>query len=143
MENVLEHLIDRYDELFEACFAGDNDKIQGLCLPLENQNAKIGLGQNSTPLNISVRMVDGSISRYDDKGATFRYIDAREPSSLNRKYIGYTPLFAAITARRWAIAKFILAVATAQYHPDDEEDEVKFDLDIDTGASTLLIVDVN
>jgi len=66
-----------------------------------------------------------------------------EPSSLNWKQIGYTPLFAAISARRWATAKFILAVATAQYHPKDEQDKIKFDIDVDTGASTVLLVNVN
>ena len=63
-------------------------------------------------------------------------------SSLNQKSIGYTPLFAAISARRWATAKFILAVATAQYHPPDEQDKIKFDIDVDMGMSTILFVDI-
>jgi hypothetical protein len=71
-QNVPEHLIDHYDELFEACFAGDNDKIQKLCLPVEGQDATIA--QNTPPLNISVRMVDGSISNYDSRGMTFSYL---------------------------------------------------------------------
>ena len=68
-QNVPEHLIDHYDELFEACFAGDHDKIQRLCLPVEGQGATIA--KNTPPLNISVRMVDDSISNYDSRGRTF------------------------------------------------------------------------
>ena len=68
-QNVPEHLIDHYDELFEACFAGDHDKIQRLCLPVEGQGATIA--KNTPPLNISVRMVDDSISSYDSRGRTF------------------------------------------------------------------------
>jgi hypothetical protein len=76
-QNVPEHLTDHYDELFEACFAGDNDKIQRLCLPVEGQNAT--LGQNAPPLNISMRMVDGSIPRYDSRGMIFCQFNALEP----------------------------------------------------------------
>lgn len=68
-QNVPEHLIEHYDELFEACFAGDNDKIQKLCLPVEGQDATIA--QNTPPLNISVRMIDGSVSSYDSRGTAF------------------------------------------------------------------------
>jgi len=71
-QNVPEHLTDHYDELFEACFAGDNDKIQRLCLPVEGQGATIA--KNTPPLNISVRMVDASHSTYDNRGTTFRYL---------------------------------------------------------------------
>ena len=139
-QNVPEHLIDHYDELFEACFAGDHDKIQRLCLPVEGQGATIA--KNTPPLNISVRMVDGSISNYDSRGRIFWLFFALEPSLLSQKSTGYTPLFAAISARRWATAKFILAIATAQYHPPDEEDEIKFDVDVDMGTLTVLFVGV-
>ncbi|KAF8185205.1 ankyrin [Pholiota molesta] len=45
---------------------------------------------------------------------------------------GYTPLFAAISARRWSTAKVILAIATAQYQPDDKEDQMKFKVNVDS-----------
>lgn len=67
---------------------------------------------------------------------------ALELSLLTQKSTGYTPLFAAISARRWATAKLILAVATAQYHPPDEEDKIKFDIDVDMGTSIVLFVNV-
>ena len=48
-------------------------------------------------------------------------------TSLHLK--GYTPLFVAIAARRWSTAKLILAVAAAQYHPEDKDDAITFNLD--------------
>lgn len=49
-KNVPQHLVSSYDELFESCFVGDNEKIQSLCLPAE------GAKPGSTLLNISVQM---------------------------------------------------------------------------------------
>lgn len=46
---------------------------------------------------------------------------------------GYTPLTAAVEGRRWSTAKVILAVATAQYHPHDKKDRIKFHLNIKLG----------
>lgn len=42
----------QYDELFEACYAGDNDKIQELCLPPD------GTVSDRTLLSMSVSLVD-------------------------------------------------------------------------------------
>jgi predicted NAD-dependent protein-ADP-ribosyltransferase YbiA (DUF1768 family) len=36
-------------------------------------------------------------------------------------FLGFTPLFAAISGRQWSTAKLIIAIATAQYHPDGED----------------------
>lgn len=52
--NVPQHLLNSYDELYEACYVGDHEKIQSLCLPAEG--AKPGL----ILLNISVKMMDSS-----------------------------------------------------------------------------------
>lgn len=41
--------------------------------------------------------------------------------------LGFTPLYAAIAGRRWDTAKLVLAIAAAQYHP--ENDEKKFTTD--------------
>jgi hypothetical protein len=46
---VPKHLTTAYDELFEACFAGDNAKIQQLCFPPE--------GSSTPPIQISVQTV--------------------------------------------------------------------------------------
>ncbi|KAG5643246.1 hypothetical protein DXG03_001296 [Asterophora parasitica] len=91
--NVPNHVRPLYDELYEACFAGDNKKIENLCLPHEES-------EGTTPLNIFIQV-------------------AFENQSW-RDQTGYTPLFAAITARRWSTAKLIMAIAIAQYKPTDE-----------------------
>jgi hypothetical protein len=82
-QNVPEHLNDHYDELFEACFAGDHDKIQRLCLPVEGQDATIA--KNTPPLNISVRMVDASILIYDSRGRTFGLLCSRATIAKSEK----------------------------------------------------------
>ena len=50
--DVPQHLISSYDQLYEACYVGDHEKIQSLCLPAE------GAQPGSILLNISVKMVD-------------------------------------------------------------------------------------
>lgn len=51
--NIPRHLVARYHELFEACFKGDNEKIQALCLPPE------GAQSDETPLQITVQLRNG------------------------------------------------------------------------------------
>ncbi|KDR74285.1 hypothetical protein GALMADRAFT_574798 [Galerina marginata CBS 339.88] len=97
-EVVAHHLITYYDKLYEACFCGDNSTVQKLCLPAEGEITP-GL---SVPLNISVKRT-GPHGSY-----------------------GFTPLFAAIAGRRWSTAKLVLAIATAQYRPDNEIDKITF-----------------
>ncbi|KAH8809653.1 ankyrin repeat protein [Flagelloscypha sp. PMI_526] len=106
------HQVTRYDELFEAAFTGDTEKIKTLCLP---ENKK------DSALQIAVQV----------KLKTQQY-----------ESTGYTPLFAALANKKYATARFILAVAAAQYHPgegkkqkfslrDIELDEEDEDEDID------------
>ncbi|PCH39932.1 ankyrin [Wolfiporia cocos MD-104 SS10] len=95
------HMVPRYDELFEACWDGDNAKIQKLCLPKSED------GHSSIPLHVTVQFeadgVHGSICN---------------------------PLSIAIACRNWDTARLILAIASAQYEPEksrgsneDHEDE--------------------
>ncbi|GLB33192.1 putative ankyrin repeats (3 copies) containing protein [Lyophyllum shimeji] len=90
---VPQHLTSMYDELYEACFTGDNKKVEQLCLPQEES-------KDTTPLNIFVQ-----VSNPKDYWAR----------------TGYTPLFAAVSARRWATARLIMAIAIAQYCPPEKE----------------------
>ncbi|KAJ7476865.1 ankyrin repeat protein [Mycena galericulata] len=90
-EQVPEFLNVRYDELFEACFTGANEKIEELCLPAGNPKNDV------TPLQITVSLADVGGNRYI--------------------HTGLTPLFAAIAARRWDTARLIIAIAAAQYKP--------------------------
>lgn len=67
-EHVPKHLIPRYDELFEAAFSGDNEKIQQLCLPAEETLL------TATPIQISVRTVDQNNSWSRDGMSVSLYI---------------------------------------------------------------------
>jgi hypothetical protein len=71
--NVPGHLVERYDELYEACFAGDNAKIQALCLPIAGQDPVLSEGALS-PLNINVRLIDDTIAKYDASGEFLIYL---------------------------------------------------------------------
>jgi hypothetical protein len=94
------HLRDLYDQLMEACFTGDNDKIQELCLPTD------GSKPDSQPLQITVEMRDPPRP------------GLRQPYAY---LSGFTPLFVAVCGRKWDTARLVLAIATAQYVPADED----------------------
>ncbi len=56
---------------------------------------------------------------------------------------GYTPLFAAISGKRWSTAKLILAIATAQYCPEKDEDELEFDSNVMGNSNYLSFISVS
>ncbi|GJE83966.1 ankyrin [Phanerochaete sordida] len=85
---MIKGLADRYQELFVACWSGNNAKIQKLCLPRQSGKS------TETPLQISCHW--------------------------GNNWQGYSPLYIAILRRHWETAKVILAIASAQYSPDDE-----------------------
>ena len=58
---VPRHLISRYNELYDACYAGDDAKVQKLCLPSESDKGK------DPALNISVCVIDET-HRYGSLG---------------------------------------------------------------------------
>ncbi|TFK59821.1 ankyrin, partial [Pluteus cervinus] len=88
-----------YDELFEACFNGDNEKVQKLCLP---------------------DSVDGGLALK----ALRITVEIAHPENQYMK-TGITPLTVAIANKKWETAKLILAVAMAQYKKRDEEESFK------------------
>ncbi|KAF7319941.1 Ankyrin repeat protein [Mycena kentingensis (nom. inval.)] len=102
---VPSYLESLYDELFEACFAGNNARVQEMCLP-----AKAPAKDSNLPLQIAVAVADESGNQY--------------------VRTGYTPLYAAIAARRWDTARLIVTIAAAQYKPAEEKK--KFVLDVDS-----------
>lgn len=51
---VPQHQVTLYDELFEACFTGDNEKVQELCLPVEGKH------KNLYPLHIFVQVANSA-----------------------------------------------------------------------------------
>ncbi|KAJ7683514.1 hypothetical protein B0H17DRAFT_1137647 [Mycena rosella] len=80
-----------YDELYEACFIGDNDKVQELCLPAGKPKKDANLIQ----IAVQVAAEDGN--RYSQTGVT--------------------PLWAAVAGRRWDTARLVVAITSAQYKP--------------------------
>ncbi|KAL5531740.1 hypothetical protein ACEPAG_4617 [Sanghuangporus baumii] len=89
-ETAIPQLLDQYDTLYEACWTGDNARIQELCLPRRSNKS------DKPPLRITVMTEE------------------------ERSKDGYTPLSVAIIARKWDTARVILSIAEAQYKPKDE-----------------------
>jgi len=60
---VPQHLHEAYDELYEACYLGNNEKIRGSCLP------DPAVTSTQDPLNISVRVVNkAEVNSYRNSG---------------------------------------------------------------------------
>ncbi|KAJ7058898.1 ankyrin repeat protein [Mycena amicta] len=82
-----------YDELYEACFNGDNETIQKLCVA----------PPSGMPLQISVVVAEHTQNQYWNTG--------------------YTPLFAAFSRRHWETTRLIISIVAAQYQiPEKKED---------------------
>ncbi|KAH6867498.1 hypothetical protein BKA70DRAFT_402642 [Coprinopsis sp. MPI-PUGE-AT-0042] len=93
-KKVPDHLNAAYDDLFDACFTGNDAQVEELCLPAKGDESK-------TPLNVNVQ--------------------AMKRNGVCHSTSGYTPLFAAIEGRHWATAKLILAIAASQYAPPKDQ----------------------
>ncbi|KAA1479103.1 ankyrin [Dentipellis sp. KUC8613] len=121
------HLKVLYDELYEACWNGDNARIEELCLPKHPS-------KTDPPLQISVQTA--------------------HPANHSE----HSPLSVAIQRRKWDTARLILAIAYAQYFPnevterfnvndlvgddDDEDDEDDEDDDVDMDDSEVDLTDI-
>ncbi|KAI9433859.1 hypothetical protein H4582DRAFT_1856238 [Lactarius indigo] len=88
------HLKVFYDELYEACWKGDNAAIRELCLPKQVADEKV-------PIKIVVSTVALD-------GPSYRWTC-------------WTPLLVALHRRHWDTARLVLAIAKAQYQPPDTE----------------------
>ncbi|KAI0059341.1 ankyrin [Artomyces pyxidatus] len=75
---------DSYDQLYEACWSGDDAKILSLCLP-----------KTPSPTSLEISVTTTS--------PTDRYSQA-----------GYTPLSIAVQARKWDTARLIVVICAAQ-----------------------------
>ncbi|KAJ7635860.1 hypothetical protein B0H17DRAFT_1217253 [Mycena rosella] len=85
-----EHLGDLYDGLFEACFAGSNDKIQQMFIPGAAASTETALFY----ITVQVSNIKG-----------------------NHERTGITPLVAAIAGRHWDTARLIMVISGLQYNP--------------------------
>ncbi|KAI9451558.1 hypothetical protein BJY52DRAFT_1297200 [Lactarius psammicola] len=88
------HLKVFYDELYEACWMGDNASIRELCLPKQ-------VAEGKEPIQIAVQ--------------TTALCD-----SLS-SWTGWTPFLVALHRRHWDTARLVLAITKAQYQPPDTE----------------------
>ncbi|KAJ6544013.1 hypothetical protein B0H19DRAFT_1212418 [Mycena capillaripes] len=86
--NYLDHL---YDDLFEACFTGSNEKIQQMFIP----------GAAPTAIDTSVFYVSVHVAVPNE----------------HHLGSGITPLVAAIAGRYWDTARLIMTIAGLQYKP--------------------------
>ncbi|KAG8887776.1 hypothetical protein FRB98_009036 [Tulasnella sp. 332] len=96
------HLTPLYDELFEAIWAGNTEKVEEMCLPpIEGRK----------PTRKDLLQVTA--------GVVFRDLSTTSIYSLGNNM--YTTLFVALRARKWATAKAIMAIAKAQRHQDEQD----------------------
>ncbi|KAF9530937.1 hypothetical protein CPB83DRAFT_849901 [Crepidotus variabilis] len=93
-QSVPNHLLESYEELFDACYAGDDDKVKQLCMPSDVDLSK-------RPLKVAVR-IDQSSNSYDQQG--------------------FTPLAAAALGGKWTTCRLLLSIVTAQYRPEDPKE---------------------
>ena len=106
-QDVLPHQLDQYDALFEACWVGDDARIEELCLPRKAKKS------GKEPIQITVNTKEFPRPPWSNLDSG---IDVRH-------YVGdgvYNPFSVAIIARKWATARLVLAIATAQYKAPDE-----------------------
>lgn len=99
MSPIPQRLESSYDELYEACFTGDNEKVERLCLSedafgLPSLQIAVQTSQIPTPLPV-----------------------------IWSQTRGYSPLHAAVVGRRWGTARLVLQIAAAQYSPKVTEPE--------------------
>ena len=98
---VQPHLLDSYDALFQACWEGDNTRIEELCLPPKANPDK-------QPIQITVF----SVAR--------TFIGGDRNRNLRQDGI-HTPLSIAILARRWTTARLIMTITALQYSKEEAE----------------------
>ncbi|KAH9170814.1 hypothetical protein EDB89DRAFT_2230439 [Lactarius sanguifluus] len=88
------HLKVFYDELYEACWKGDNASVRELCLPKQVADEK-------EPIQIVVQTTALDYPPYTSTC--------------------WTPFVVALHRRHWDTARLVLAIAKAQYQPPDTE----------------------
>lgn len=123
-EAVPMYLNDRYDELFEVCWKGDDTTVRKLCLPDEGK-------ENALRVSVAVAHPTNQWSQT----SLYTSISTFFARMVNPHIADLTPLVAAIEGRHWSTVRLVFAICVAQYKPVDEK-EVAFRLkDINLGES--------
>jgi hypothetical protein len=109
------HLKVLYDELYEACWTGDNGTIQELCLPKH-------LAEDKEPIQISV--LTSTAHNYNGQLTGMLWsISSAEAKWSDASVTGWTPFLVALHRRHWKTARLVIAIATAQYQASDPDAE--------------------
>jgi hypothetical protein len=103
---VLQEKVSLYEELYEACWNGDDDKIRELCLPPPE-----GTTRKIAPIQIVCKTTEGG--RLRPWFSAFR-------STLTPLFTEFTPLHVAIHRRHWSTANTVMTVAAAQQRTKPE-----------------------
>ena len=96
-----------YEELYTACWDGDNAKIRKLCLPLPGRKSP------DLPLQISVQWGNHWQGKFRLRSRVFDSLSST----------GFSPVFVALYRRHWETAKLIVAIAAAQYNPTEAKEK--------------------
>ncbi|KAL0569235.1 hypothetical protein V5O48_012735 [Marasmius crinis-equi] len=99
---VPQHQVAQYEELFEACYKGDNAAIQRLCSQPEGDDT------GKSPIQIAA-----TIGHPTDEGGQ----------------TGLTTLSLAVAKRHWETARLIYTISAAQYKPDGKDKKFKINLE--------------
>lgn len=96
---VSQEKVSLYEELYEACWNGDDDKIRELCLPpLEGNTRKVA------PIQIVCKATEGGGLRRS----------SIPPHNTHAHFTEFTPLHVAIHRRHWSTVNTVLTIAAAQ-----------------------------
>ena len=122
---VSQEKVSLYEELYEACWKGDDDKIRELCLPPPE-----GTTRKVAPIQIVCKTTEGGELR-------------RSPMisfNAHLPFTEFTPLHVAIHRRHWSTVNTVLTVAAAQQKTKSEPTytAVSTTLDIKLGRLVLL-----
>lgn len=96
---VLREKASLYEDLYEACWNGDDDKLRELCLPPPE-----GTTRKVAPIQIVCKTIEGGKP----------HLILMVPNTLTPLFAEYTPLRVAIHRRHWSTVKTILTIAAAQ-----------------------------
>lgn len=124
------HTIPLYEELFEACWKGNNERIKELCLPPKTEKRsndaeylQITCTVRFDPTILPQPCLDDNvlaeISSFKEYPYEVRNLCGMSLQFLLRRFGNfskvYTPLHVAVLSRNWETAKVIIAIAMAQY----------------------------
>lgn len=102
---VSQEKVPLYEELYEACWNGDDEKIRELCL-----SSPEGITRKAAPIQIVCKTIEGGTLRL----CLMLSLNTHTP------FVEFTPLHVAIHRRHWSTVNAILTIAAAQQKTKSE-----------------------